>query len=309
MNTRSCLLAGLAFVLAGCADAEPAAPASTEMTDDPAGAMGNLRGLVIDDALVPVSGANVTLSTVERTVRTNVDGSFLFDNVPVGEHTLVVEASGIASVSKDVTIAEGETAYVEVSVEHVRSEVGYYVTKVGRGILACGATYRQGFTTAIGPFLGGGCNVINATGLDVSTYFTWLSDNLSAWRGGAAETEWTSTQAFGNGLVQDWAVIGCANNRNATFGRDTGPSPLRNLLGSFELDYRLQDLPNSSCEGHERCNDEGCHMINRIFSWPSTQPEEAPVDVGITLQQTFTTYISEFFRQEPPQDFTALLDS
>lgn len=309
MNAKTCILVGLAFVLAGCADAEPAAPASTLVTQDPDAAMGTLRGLVVDDTLIPVSGVNVTLVELARMTRTTIDGSFLFEHVPAGEHTVVVESPGIASASKEVAVADGETTYIEVSVEHVKTEVGYFVTKIGRGILACGATYRQGFTTAIGPFLGGGCNVINATGLDVSTYFTWLSDDLSAWRGGAAETEWSSTQAFGNGLVQDWAVIGCANNRNATFGRDTGPSPLRNLLGSFELDYRIQDLPNSSCNGHESCNEDGCHMINRIFSWPSTQPEEAAIDVGITLQQTFTTYISEFFRQEPPQDFTALLDS
>jgi predicted small secreted protein len=306
MKATGSVLFALAFLLAGCAKAEPAAQAPEP--SDAGVAQGSVRGLVIDDSLFPIVGATVSVPPLGLSTRTSASGGFQFNRIAIGDHTLIAEADGYGAVSKKVQVLEGESVYAEIGLERLASDDGYYVTKVGRGILACGVTYRQGITSLAGAFLGAGCNVANGTGVDVSTYFTWLSDDVEAWRGGAAETEWTSTQAFGNGLVQDWAVFGCANNRNATFGRATGPSPLRNLLGSFELEYRLGDLPNSSCGGDDRCNENGCHIINRIFSWPSSQPEDAPVDVGITLQQTFTTYISEFFRREPPPDFTALLD-
>lgn len=302
-------IATAAFLaVAGCVGggAEPLATASEAPVGEDLGA---LRGLVIDGSLVPVSGANVSVHAVTAVSRTNTEGQFFFPRVPVGEHAVVVEARGFESVSKAVVILADETTYAEIVLDRDVSEKAYYVIQPWRGILYCGVTYRQGVTSVIGYFLGASCNVLNNTGIDQSTFFTHLPDNVSIWRGGAAETEWTSTQAFGNGLIQDWAVQACANNRNATFGRDFGPSPLRNLLGSFELDYRLQDIPNSSCNGDDRCNERGCLMINRIFSWPSTMPDEFQADVGITLQQTFTTYITSFFRLEPPQDFTALADA
>lgn len=307
-RTRFSLALAAVLAAAGCVGAG-GEPLATESEAPVVGNVGAIRGIVIDGSLVPISGANVSVHGITDVRRTNPEGQFFFPSVPVGGHAIVVEARGFASVSKAVDVAAQETTYTEIVLDRDISEKAYYVIQPWRGILYCGVTYRQGITSAIGYFLGASCNFLNSTGIDQSTFFTHLPDNVSIWRGGAAETEWTSTQAFGNGLVQDWAVQGCANNRNATFGRDFGPSPLRNLLGSFELDYRLQDIPNSSCNGDERCNERGCLMINRIFSWPSTMPDEFLADVGITMQQTFTTYITSFFRLEPPQSFTALADA
>jgi hypothetical protein len=85
------------------------------------------------------------------------------------------------------------------------------------------------------------------------------------------------------------------------------------VLNSFQLDYRMKDMTeHAKCgttEAKTRCNLEGCHVQNRMFSWPSTQPADAVFDVGITIQQTFTTYLSEFYRAEPPIGFSAVPDA
>lgn len=310
--TTTCLAACLALVslgLSGCvsnAASSPAAVADLGVTE-----FGKIHGLLVDESLIPVSGARVTLPILSLSVSTDVDGVFVLSPVPAGEQIVVVEAAGYQSISVKVPVTADQTSHVDVTVTRIPTAEAYYVSKIGRGLFGCGATYRQGFTTVNGAFFGiAACGVgAQYHGLDDFIWDTHLSDNITIWRGGAFETEWKSTQALGNGMVQDWAVIGCSNNRNATFTRDTGPSPLRQVMNAFQLDYRLQDLPNSSCKGYERCNLKDCHIMNRMFSWPSTTGQNALIDVGVTIQQTFTTYLTEFYRAEPPPGFTAIPDA
>lgn len=309
--TNSSLAAGvtaLVLGLSGCVSNAASAPQS--FPDFGVTEFGKIQGLLVDDSLIPVSGAGITLATFNLSVVSDADGAFAFNQVPAGQQTLVVEAVGYQTVSIVVPVVADQTSHVDVTVTRIPSPEAYYVAKIGKGLFGCGFTYRQGFTTVNGAFFGiSGCGVGSSLGLDNFTWSTHLSDNITQWRGGAFETQWKSTQALGNGMVQDWAVIGCANNRNATFTRDTGPSPLRQVMNAFQLDYRLQDLPNSSCRGHERCNLKDCHIMNRMFSWPSTTGQNALIDVGVTIQQTFTTYLTEFYRAEPPPGFTAIPDA
>jgi hypothetical protein len=314
MNARSTigLLTALTMVMAGCAGSR-AEPLAVESEEPVTSEVGIIRGIVIDEAVVPIPNANVSVFESPIRTRSGSDGQFELRNVPAGEHRIVVEAQSYESASLTVSVEVGGSAFAQIQLKRIAGDIGYFTTKIGRGILFCSATYRQAILAndvqQPASFTGASCNVLNSTGVDQSTYFYWVSDDLSLMRGAAAETVWSSSQAFGNGLVQDWAVIGCANNRNASFGRDYGPSPLQNILGSFELEYRINDIPNSSCDAAEHCNLTACQMIVRVFSWPSTNPDAVPVDVGITLSQTYSHYVTEFYLQEPPPDFTALADA
>ncbi len=302
------------FALAGCVKGDAAAIEPDHDLADLGGSenAGSIHGIVIDEALFPVSTANVTVEALDRALVTNNAGVFAFNDVPIGEHVVLVSAHGYGSVSVKANVLAGETSHIDVTLKRIATSDAYYEIKIGTGLFGCGATYRQSITTYNGAFYGlAVCGTgASTTGLDDFSWETPISDKLSLLRGGAFETEWVTNQAFGNGMVQDWAVIGCANNRNATFTRDAGQSPLREVLNAFQLDYRLQDLPNSSCDAHERCNEaDGCTIMNRMFSWPSTFGPEARFDIGITLQQQFKTYLTEFYRAEPPREFSALSDS
>lgn len=317
MRTAHWITAAAAMVVgfSGCVSNEAAAPPVA--ADIGYGSeFGSIHGIVVDDSLLPVSGAIVTLVADGRATKTNSDGVFAITLVPVGEQRLLVEALGYGSIAANIQISAEQTTHVDLTMSRVATAEAYHVAKIGRGLFGCGETYRQGLWTVSGvPYLGGAFFGISACpnlSGDPDQDITWnteLSDNITLWRGAAFETEWRSTQAFGNGMVQDWAVTGCANNRNATFTRDTGPSPLREVLNAFQLDYRLNDLPNSSCNGDERCNLEGCEIMNRMFSWPSTFGQDSLFDIGITIQQTFTTYLTEFYRAEPPHGYSALPDA
>ena len=312
-NLAWALLLGASFVLAGCVDGDAAAVEPRHI-DDLGGDddTGSIHGIVVDEGLLPVSSATIVVETANLSLVSNNAGVFAFPSVPIGQHVVVASAHGYGSVSLKVDVMAEQTSHVDITMKRVATSDAYYEIKIGTGMFGCGATYRQSITTYNGAFFGYAVCGIGAqyTGLDDFSWETTITDKLSALRGGAFETEWTTNQVFGNGMVQDWAVVGCANNRNATFTRDAGPSPLSEVLNAFQLDYRIQDLPNSSCDAHERCNEEdGCTIMNRMFSWPSTFGPEARFDVGITLQQQFKTYLTEFYRAEPPRDFSALPDA
>jgi hypothetical protein len=303
--------------LAGCVggDAAPAAPRHLQELGGSAES-GSIHGIVVDEGLLPVARAIVTIEALDRSLVTDSAGVFGFSNVPIGDHVLLVGGAGYGTASVKVSVIAEETSHVDVTLRRIASADAYYEIKIGAGMFGCGFTYRQTITTFNGAFFGlAVCGTgASTTGLDDFTWDTMLTDKLSLLRGGAFETEWTTNQVFGNGMVQDWAVFGCANNRNATFTRDAGPSPLSEVLNAFQLDYRLKDMTeNATCGGtpaRERCNEvDGCHVMNRMFSWPSTFGEDAVFDVGLTIQQSFKTYLTEFYRVEPPIGFTALPDA
>lgn len=316
-----------AFALSGCVKGDAAGVEARHDEDLGGTALsGSIHGIVIDEGLLPVSSAIITVEDLNRSIVANSAGVFAIPGVPVGPHVLVVSAPGYNSVSLKVDVLADETSHVDITLRRVATADAYYNIQIGKGLFGCGATYRQTITTFNGAFFGvSACATPQQQlasrgvdpGLDDFAWNTTLSDKLSLWRGGAFETEWTSNQAFGNGMVQDWAVRGCDNNRNATFTRDAGPSPLTEVLNAFQIDYRLQDITdNARCGGQngfdakERCNEEhGCEIMNRMFSWPSTFGPDARFDVGITVQQQFTTYFAEFYRAEPPRGFSALPDA
>jgi hypothetical protein len=321
LSRAAAFLLGTSFTLAGCVKGDATAAEPDHSLDfGGSSESGSIHGIVVDDLLLPVSSANVTIDDLQRALVTNNAGVFAFADVPIGEHALLVSAHGYGSVSLKVDVIAETTSHADVTLKRVATDDAYYNIQVGKGLFGCGATYRQSITTVNGAFFGlAGCATgAEYTGLDDFVWDTVISDQLGLWRGGSFETEWVSNQAFGNGMVQDWAVRGCDNNRNATFTRDAGPSPLSETLNAFQLDYRLKDMTeNATCgsgdnrfEANTRCNDvDGCQIQNRMFSWPSTFGQGSNVDIGITIQQQFTTYFSEFYRAEPPRGFSALPDA
>jgi outer membrane cobalamin receptor len=72
---------------------------------------GTVRGIVHDPQHRPVADATVTLkaktSDYAQTVRTDVEGQFHFDAVPVGEYSVTVSQAGFATQAQFVTVLSG----------------------------------------------------------------------------------------------------------------------------------------------------------------------------------------------------------
>jgi outer membrane receptor protein involved in Fe transport len=74
-------------------------------------AVGSVRGIVHDPSHRPISDANVTLkaenSEFTLTAKSNTDGDFQFDSVPIGQYTVTVSRSGFTAQERKITVLSG----------------------------------------------------------------------------------------------------------------------------------------------------------------------------------------------------------
>ena len=80
------------------------------------GEVGIVVGLVSEDGTgAPVAGARLSLAGVEIGAVSNVEGRFLFFNVPSGTHTLVIEKDGFPRFETEIVVQVGEKTEVNPS--------------------------------------------------------------------------------------------------------------------------------------------------------------------------------------------------
>jgi outer membrane cobalamin receptor len=74
-------------------------------------AVGSVRGIVHDPSHRPISDADVTLkadnSEFTLTTKSNADGDFQFDSVPVGQYIITVSRSGFTAQERKITVLAG----------------------------------------------------------------------------------------------------------------------------------------------------------------------------------------------------------
>ncbi|AKQ63709.1 Outer membrane protein [Myxococcus hansupus] len=92
-------------------------PETVSLTLEPTGHI-SISGLIILQSGSDSSGATVMLEgTAFSTTTVNEYGSFSLKNVPPGVYTLVASKEGYVTQSEQVTVVEGDTAYVLLSLE------------------------------------------------------------------------------------------------------------------------------------------------------------------------------------------------
>src|SRR6202000_2687434 len=72
---------------------------------------GTVRGIVHDPQHRPVTNAQITLqarkSAYTQTVKTDDEGQFHFDAVPLGEYSVKVEQTGFEASEQNITVLSG----------------------------------------------------------------------------------------------------------------------------------------------------------------------------------------------------------
>jgi len=83
--------------------------------------LGSVRGLIHDPQHRPVSGATVHLraatSAFEQTVTSNAAGEFVFQNVPIGEYTVEVQAPGFRQEQQQLTLSSSRDVRMHYSLK------------------------------------------------------------------------------------------------------------------------------------------------------------------------------------------------
>lgn len=117
MRNGLVLVALASLLLAGCAgggdagDAQSPSPAATpEATETSA----SIAGVVLNQELMPVSGAQVAIRELSQLTETDAQGNFTFNDLDEGVYTVDVQRLGYESTARKVPVAVGQVASVEV---------------------------------------------------------------------------------------------------------------------------------------------------------------------------------------------------
>lgn len=298
----------LMATLAGCADeSAPAAPDEPafdgfdlEATDD----TGIIRGVVVDQAIVPIAEATVTLQSGEQT-ESNEGGAFGFAALEPGSYFMTIEREGYITVQQSVEVVAGVAAppVVRVQMAEDPSTVPFAAALVWDGYMACGLSALA---------LCGLPVVDEAVGED-------FIETLEIERGGVtylqSEMLWESTQAVSENM-QLWQEAEGDDGR-CTFAAQNGPSP--NVINTTHGDYNTH--------GTKECFDslgETRDLRLRVFSgsidgtFPPTDNGCYPgvpgvtgglcMGVGFTLEQSFTVYNHVFYGFKPFENWQFSID-
>ncbi len=294
-----------AVALAGCTGGDGDASGvpndvsgPADVTDD----TGGIQGLVLSDEGLPVAGAQVALGTDGDATTTDEQGRFTFSGVAPGSYQLFVQKLGFQTIGRSISVQAGDVTEVEVTVSAIQVAEPYHLTLNQEGLFGCGLSWRPAVVYS-------GVAICGVVGGDVDDFLLefHLEGPMDGWEeaSGVFETEWQSNQAAGRGLSVNWEKLGCSNVGDSRFVRTQGHNPHHGYVEGDHIESVRDDgCSSSNCDGDDECN-----IQSRVFSFPDTLGESAPADVGITIQQRYTNFMTAFFYEPGDVGFTALADA
>lgn len=120
-------LSALAFLvlvvsgLAGCSEAPEGVPADTIDHSAPEVQVGTdtgaIQGVVVDETIAPVGGAQVALPQLDRTATTNEEGGFGFSDVAPGIYVVDAASPDHLGARQSIEVVAGEVSKVRVLLE------------------------------------------------------------------------------------------------------------------------------------------------------------------------------------------------
>jgi hypothetical protein len=284
------ILVAVALAFSGCAggSAESSestpAPASVIVGDTAAG--GRIVGTVVSDELAPVQGATAGLKGIEITAVSDKEGRFEFQNVPAGQHTLFVARLGYESVPKQVTVNDGETTEVTVSLNPIAVEEDFVESLEFKLYMACGGGL-------VGVTFTGGCpaqlgnhkvavdhNVTNKV-LSALSELVWIQNSAAS----SKELRLDMGKDESGGTLPAFKY---------KYGSATGKSPV-----AVRADAEFDGLSDEA--------DDGDYKI-RHRVWVPFRSADPPV-VIIVLQQPMTLWSSMAYGSPLPEVYSALPDA
>ncbi len=284
--------------LAGCAgagtDSRPAdVDVYTPTFDEDTGAV---SGRVTDESLLPIVEARVVLDDAKTTF-TDGNGSFAFGFVEPGAHKLVVTHDRYETGLVQIVVERDGIAEAHLVLTELPATRPHHETMTGAGILTCHA----GFSVAGEQ----GEEISCSTDGELSNYVPvsyqlGAMDNVS---NVLAETTWEAAQATANGMLITW-YIEYDDILNPVFhlGTAHGESPVVHVMNRTLFEQALDERQDPACT-QEDCTITGRHKPFGLY------PGTGVVDIGLMIDQHFEEYVTVFYNQNVPADFSALPDA
>lgn len=316
MTTGRFALLIVAFVLlAGCAEAPaPGSEISAGRPPDPAApqahvddAHGGLLGYVSDDSLNPIADVDVILDGLGLTTRTDASGRFAFSLLVPGTVRVLLSHPGFESGFRDVDIVAGSIAEIHADLVPLPSAAPYHVLHQGTGRIMCGISARPGLGVGV-------CQILTTAGGSSSEEprvdIRLSAQNFSQVTMLVLETTWQPSQFGAGGLhvtwehAQDWDAVGSGTERRIIFGMVNGHNPLQLILDQAQIAEFMSDPePKKQCSLYGECT-----LMGIGYAHSATFGTASPADAGAYVDQPFTHFVTEFFVEPAPADYTAILD-
>lgn len=312
-------LLAIALALAGCLgpdEAPPVEPADTSLVREAAPAANQTGALEVlarmpDLSLLP----GVRVSVGEREATTDAEGIARFAELPPGEHNVTARKEAHRTAQLVATVAAGETSRVVVELpaegadQHAHEGGVFAHRDLYRfeGHFQCSATYV---------IITGDCfvlvdNVTSTAGLGTAAGDTTSERYLidfpldASWTGLVVEMAWStnvSSEATGDGMTLALEPAEApADGHAVKYARASGGSPLRLDLapGVKHATATASDMPNPA----------GGEVI-RARAYVQGAAHDAGgqgyLGAGATVDHSFVLYVSIFYGDAPPAEYTAL---
>jgi hypothetical protein len=304
-------LAALLLPLAGCMGASHAAGPGGVGAGMP-GDGGVIAGVVVDDLIVPIVGATVTLDGHESML-TDTNGSFRFGLVAPGERSLAATLEGYASATLMVTVIVGEASQASLTLVRDSIAQAYHETATQSGFIACSTGLRDPahandtYVNGCGVLIIAGLGSLDKIGLD------WKigqrsGDAVGFW----GETRWVPSFSASPGLIVRWAVQNAPlYSSNAADYPNFEAIDLAGVKGKTPLSVRIpmdwlakESLVNV---GRPVCPlEKNCYLGSGHI--PYSQTTSSTVDATAQVQQRYEEFLTIFHKGVLPERFTALPD-
>ncbi len=284
------------ITLAGCSsDKEPAKVGPGDGLE-PTADTGIIRGVVVDAAVIPLEGVTVTVDAAGKQTSSDGDGKFGFAGLEPGQYTVTAEKFGFVTAKTSVPVAAGvaEPPIVRVQLTPIPNFDPYAHTIVHDGIYQCGTSVVV--VCAAPAIVLGFAGQPDPLGLDSSTHTFYFGAGVQFVQ---SEMIWDSTQAVSPELTfeQEGLDEGCTTYSESEalegaygMGYAKGGSPLRTRVGADVLE-------------EHNVNPDDCGIYYSVFAGGA---QGTPA--GISIQQPFTWFITEFHGFDPADDWWYLTD-
>lgn len=316
------LFVGVAF--AGCAD--ESAP-SQACEDDPFGcegpgatdSTGLIRGVVVDDAIVPLANVTITIyrgADVVAAIQSDPQGRFIWPDLEPGTYRIEATRPGHETAVAHATVEAGEDRppVVRLVLTRIPGFEPFYNQFTWAGYIQCNTTYANlcliinyypDFVLGTGPVT------------DDESYYTFYEEFVDVRKHPThtqVETAWDSTQLLGENLViryqgdrPDTLLIDCPYGPG---GSVDSPSPQTFVINASKAREMGLGAASEDDDPDDNCDPTEANGLGMEFFAGDTvgQCQDVPAvgchpRIGVALEQRTETFVHAFYDYAPPEDW------
>jgi len=267
----------VALLLSGCMGGHKTATQDATGTSLAPQTSNALYGFIFDNEQLPVAEARVQVEGVDDVRTTNEAGTYRFNDLPPGEHTVRVEKEGFRTGVERASIRDGYATIVNVTLEPAPKDV-FHETVPFNGQLACHATLGDDPETGTAY----DCNQADPNSKASHEFLI---------KPGAVQVQleifWTPTTAAASNLTVRVETVD-RGTLNVVFANQPGPPGMKVSIGEANIQKYFAN---------------GAPVRVTLSSGPSVRHDPVPMGAGLALEQPYEVDFTTFFGEPGPSDF------